>query len=417
MNYYNEHDPNAAEWLMELVESEDLPFGYVDSRDVQEVTVDDIKKFKQCHFFAGIGGWPLALRLAGWPETEPVWSASLPCQPFSSAGNRRGIEDDRHLWPHFRELVEACRPPVIFGEQVSSKAALGDSTYVTAKKSFKSLLASARRSLAEEPAWSWFATLQADLEDLGYVVGASDLPAASVGAPHIRQRLYWCAIRRQGELPGAGSGGVPEVVEERFGGGEMAYPKTGRRGQVDTVARGCGEGSGAQGCERPEHCCGAGGMADDDDKRLERFSGNGEDRREPGRDDADKDGSDRATSGGLGISNSAGPFEGRETPEAMGHGGAVESAGGDGRWGDIAYLPCADGKARPIKRGIEPLVDGLPEGLVRGGDQSMAPDADNSAEARVMRLRGYGNAIVPELAAVFIRSVLDTGMVRNAVDE
>jgi len=101
----------------------------------------------------------------------------------------------------------------------------------------------------------------------------------------------------------------------------------------------------------------------------------------------------------------------------MGHGGAVESAGGDGRWGDVAYLPCADGKARPIKRGIEPLVDGLPEGLVRGGNQGMAPNADNSAEARVMRLRGYGNAIVPELAAVFIRSVLDTGMVRNAVDE
>jgi DNA (cytosine-5)-methyltransferase 1 len=56
VNYYNEHDPNAAEWLMELVESEDLPFGYVDSRDVQEVTVDDIKKFKQHHWFAGIGG-------------------------------------------------------------------------------------------------------------------------------------------------------------------------------------------------------------------------------------------------------------------------------------------------------------------------------------------------------------------------
>jgi hypothetical protein len=47
----------------------------------------------------------------------------------------------------------------------------------------------------------------------------------------------------------------------------------------------------------------------------------------------------------------------------------------------------------------------------------MAPDPDNSAEARVMRLRGYGNAIVSELAAVFIRSVLDTGVVRLPADE
>ena len=93
------------------------------------------------------------------------------------------------------------------------------------------------------------------------------------------------------------------------------------------------------------------------------------------------------------------------------HGGVGAHANGgqgyQGAWDDAVYIPCADGKARPIKPGIEPLVDGLPKSLVRGGDTSMAPDADNSAEARAMRLKGYGNAIVPQVAATFVKSVMD----------
>ena len=50
-----------------------------------------------------------------------MWTASLPCQPFSAAGKRKGTKDERHLWPVFRELVAQCLPPIIFGEQVSSK--------------------------------------------------------------------------------------------------------------------------------------------------------------------------------------------------------------------------------------------------------------------------------------------------------
>jgi DNA (cytosine-5)-methyltransferase 1 len=75
-------------------------------------------------------------------------------------------------------------------------------------------------------------------------------------------------------------------------------------------------------------------------------------------------------------------------------------------WSVCEWLTCSDGKARPTQPSIKPVVDGLPKGLVRGGDRSMAPDADQSAEARVMRLRGYGNAIVPQLAAAFIRAFM-----------
>ena len=80
------------------------------------------------------------------------------------------------------------------------------------------------------------------------------------------------------------------------------------------------------------------------------------------------------------------------------------SGGSSCFWSDLEWLQCSDGKARPAKPGIFPLVAGLPKGLVRGGDRSMAPDADQSAEGRVMRLRGYGNAICPQVASAFIEA-------------
>ena len=111
-----------------------------------------------------IAGWSLALRYAGWPNERPVWTGSCPCQPFSSAGKRQGATDERHLWPAFQQLIAQCRPPTVFGEQVASKDGR-----------------------------EWLSAVRYDLESLGYACGAADLPAAGVGAPHIRQRLWWVA--------------------------------------------------------------------------------------------------------------------------------------------------------------------------------------------------------------------------------
>ena len=96
--YYNEIDPFAAEWLRNLIAAGHVMAGDVDERSIVEVSADDLAGYDRCHFFAGIAGWDLALQLAGW-EDRPVWTGSCPCQPLSSAGQRKGHADKRHLWP------------------------------------------------------------------------------------------------------------------------------------------------------------------------------------------------------------------------------------------------------------------------------------------------------------------------------
>lgn len=162
--YYNEIEPYAAQWLRNLIKAGHIADGEVDTRSIVDVHPFDLQGFTQCHFFAGIGGWSHALRLAGWPDSRPVWTGSCPCQPFSVAGKGAGTDDPRHLWPHFHRLISAVRPPVVMGEQVAGKAGYG-----------------------------WFDGVRADLEREGYASRGADLPALAVNAPHIRQRLYWVA--------------------------------------------------------------------------------------------------------------------------------------------------------------------------------------------------------------------------------
>jgi hypothetical protein len=127
MNYYNEFDTKTAAWLRELISAKLIPAGDVDTRSIVDVSADELRGYTQCHFFAGIGGWSLALQLAGWPADKRVWSGSTPCQPFSTAGKGLAQADERHLWPVFFNLIKECRPPVVFGEQVASSAVVGPS--------------------------------------------------------------------------------------------------------------------------------------------------------------------------------------------------------------------------------------------------------------------------------------------------
>ncbi|MBS7545075.1 DNA cytosine methyltransferase [Ancylobacter oerskovii] len=219
--YFNEIDPYAAQWLRNLIAEGLIAPGDVDERSIVDVRPDDLAGYTQCHFFAGIGGWSYALRLAGWPDLRPVWTASCPCQPLSSAGQRKGHADRRHLWPSFYELYAECRPPVAFGEQVASSDGR-----------------------------EWLAGIRADLEDLGDACGAIDICAASVGAPHGRPRIYWVANtnRRGKRRQHPAQGGAESESQGEVGGAfwERFRVVTGRGiGWDRGERRRCAPGSGA----------------------------------------------------------------------------------------------------------------------------------------------------------------------------
>lgn len=185
MNYYNEFDKNAAIWLRALIAEKLIPNGIVDERSIIDIKPNELAGFTQCHFFAGIGGWPLALSLVGWPESKPIWTGSCPCQPFSTgSANRIGRDDPRHLWPVFAKLIRELHPDYIAGEQVDDAIREG-----------------------------WLDEVFADLEMEGYACGAAVLPARAYGAEHWRDRLFWLAD----------SGGKGLEGFEAFGGGFRGF--------------------------------------------------------------------------------------------------------------------------------------------------------------------------------------------------
>lgn len=166
-SYYNEWESYPADWMESLMAEDLIMPGDIDRRSIRRVRYKEVIDYEQAHFFAGIGGWSYALRLAGWPDSAPVWTGSCPCQPLSTAGRGFDPDDERHLWPVWFRLIRKCRPPVIFGEQ----AARGAGKY-------------------------WLTAVRADLETADYAFGAASLSAASAGAPHSRPRFFWCAYSR-----------------------------------------------------------------------------------------------------------------------------------------------------------------------------------------------------------------------------
>ena len=398
--YYNEHEPYAVEWLRNLIKQGLIADGEVDGRSIVDVRADDLGKFTQCHFFAGIGVWSYALRLAGWPDDRPVWTGSCPCQPFSAAGKGAGFADERHLWPEFHRLISECHPPVVFGEQVASKDGLG-----------------------------WLDTVQSDMEASGYAIGAADLCAASVGAPHIRQRLWFVGerladaqgqryvqrevgdeggpqraagggrqdegLRQSGPSGASGDGGLANAaldgrrqgIEDggRLRGGDRAEGSA-RRSAIDSdlfgglghhhhqglegQRRGHQAEAGRLGAVRPVAETGELGG-------LEHASGLGRERGQasaPGHDDDGPAPGRQEGEHGAGLAS----------PHRLHQDGARPA---DGHWRAADWLHCRDGKWRPVEPGTFPLAHGAP--------------------ARVGRLRAYGNAIVPQVAAEIIQSFME----------
>jgi len=368
--YYNEHEPYAVEWLRNLIKQGLIADGEVDGRSIVDVRADDLGKFTQCHFFAGIGVWSYALRLAGWPDDRPVWTGSCPCQPFSAAGKGAGFADERHLWPEFYRLISECRPPVVFGEQVASKDGLG-----------------------------WLDTVQSDMEASGYAFGAADLCAAGIGAPHIRQRLWFVGER----LADAADARLEERVgrevlqrsqierPERFctSGGLGHHHHQGLEGQ----RRGHQAEGGRLGAVRPTAAAGElGGVGNSDSAGSTAWFG-----KPGGRGARSKQSLDTSARGGMADADHNGRSARQRNNQATRYGHSTAATGNDdrqgspsptnGHWRAADWLHCRDGKWRPVESGTFPLAHG--------------------ASARVGRLRAYGNAIVPQVAAEIIQSFME----------
>ena len=413
--YYNENDKVAAQWLRNLIAQGHIAPGDVDERSIEDVQPDDLKSYAQCHFFAGIGVWSYALRRAGWPDSKQVWTGSCPCQPFSAAGKGTGFDDERHLWPAWLYLIDECRPPVILGEQVASKNA--------------------------EP---WIDLVHADLEVLDYAFGCVPFPSASVGAPHIRDRLYWVAIsehsgRQAGEqawkwsgtaLPPSAASGMANPSNQRQhgrGAGEASDGRDAARVQPERLrdafrmenARGeRRDGLAIRACRRGYQQGGAeaagrgathglghpNGERAGRNTRALRGAQAGEGRRHSDN-DADPSGGIRGladmqslgrdrweglSEGCVDDRQIAERHEGFDGPTSVGQTGYGDGGPGptNGFWSAADWLLCRDGKWRPVEPGTFPLAHGAP--------------------ARVGRLRAYGNAINARAAQVFIEVVMDS---------
>lgn len=294
--YYNDNEPYAAQWLRNLIAAGLIPGGEVDERSIADVQGDDLVGFTHCHFFAGIGGWALAARLAGWPDDRPLWTGSCPCQPFSVAGQGKGTADARHLWPEFYRLIRECRPTVVFGEQVAGKAGLG-----------------------------WLDGVFVDLEGSGYACGAAVVPACGVGAPHRRERLWFVADSQIVLCDGRGN----HAGSYRQDALQLAQPRdgSGARPLVDSASERRGEGRAEHGVRGGRAAAaGAGGasgvVGHPDSPRPQEPAGERGDAR-------------------------------AEQPTAVG-------AGGGGFWSDAEWLTGADGKSRRVGPGLRLLAHGIP---------------------------------------------------------
>lgn len=359
--YYNEFNPKSAAMLRQLIKDGLIADGIVDERSITEVKADELKGFTQCHFFAGIGGWSVALRKAMWSDDRPVWTGSCPCQPFSTAGKQKGKEDERHLWPVWFNLIRECKPSIVFGEQVSSAISHG-----------------------------WLDGVRTNMEAEGYALGAAVLPACSVNANHKRDRLWFvadtgCSLQQGGIKQGtddvetgkqyahinqrpSSDGNVGNSEHDGQHGCSLA-------GSNETPVFGCAEGKDGTGQSTRAGDTGAlpcGTLADSTSERLE-----GSSREEL------QGGSARPT--GTSINTKA------------------------GNWSDYDWIICGDGKARripTIECDVHGLVDGLQPRSPYEYADSYAIVSTEKIKGRAALLHGLGNAIVPEVAARFIKATI-----------
>ncbi len=215
--------------------------------------------------------------------------------------------------------------------------------------------------VASKDADAWIDLVQDDMEGLGYAFGAVPFPSAGVGAPHIRDRAYWGGLANTDNAGLEGRAEMRQRAIERFA-------RTGgvAGGLADDNSSGCSSGRKRQSTvgygKTAESDCVDGGLANSVmQQRPHGQPGISHEHDALGRIEG------AATLTGLCADNRPGPT--------------------NGFWRDADWLGCRDGKFRPVEPGTFPLVNG--------------------AAARVVRLRGYGNAINAVAAQTFIEAFME----------
>ena len=127
-------------------------------------------------------------------ELPDVITGGFPCQPFSVAGKQKGTSDDRHLWPEMFRIIKALKPRIVVGENVRGIVNIQDGMV--------------------------FETVCTNLEDEGYEVQAFNIPAAGVGAPHRRERIWIIATLGDPKYDGSLTTEIGRRNEEINGGTE-----------------------------------------------------------------------------------------------------------------------------------------------------------------------------------------------------
>jgi DNA (cytosine-5)-methyltransferase 1 len=442
--YYNDIDPFSCAWTRELIKAGLIPDGEVDERSIWDVVPNDLRPFQQAHFCNGISTWAYALRQANFPTDRVVWSGSMPCQSFSAAGVGKGMDDNRgQLWYAFFWLIRVCRPDIVIGEQVEAAIkhdwldhvalSLESIGYAVGAVGFPACSTGAPH-VRQRLYWvadARHAEFQKRRKFENGVIGSSPQRWSSRN-----ESSSLCASRRVADAEGSGQLRAKEHEDDGTNSSRGRRHDASHNGENAGVL-GDSDGAGLQE-QRGERGTSRGQVGAVQGQAVERTS---------------------APTNGM-VYAVQPESEDREQPAQS---VPVERGPTNGFWRNAEWLPCRDNKARPTGRGIRPLVTsdsqrarllraqkheddakdsrqgwgydftddgenneqqlvgptqsspltlapGTPAGMVHGGDQG--PQADeidpqNTAEARVGRLRGYGNSLCAPAAEAFIKSYME----------
>ena len=167
MNLYTDINAECCAWLAARVEDGSLPAGDVLMADIRDLRREHLTGYGQVHCFCGIGGFPLGLAWAGWPDDISVVTGGFPCQDISAAGKGAGLAGKRSgLFWELDRVIDLLRTHVVVAENVGALEGRG------------------------------LDAVAAALESRGYDVIAIRVGAWALGAPHERERWWIVGVSR-----------------------------------------------------------------------------------------------------------------------------------------------------------------------------------------------------------------------------